>query len=436
MQKSASTLFLAPTSVEEIHYLIKSLPNKTSSGHDSISNNLMKKISPSILEPLAIIFNKSLETGVFPEEMKMADVVPLYKSKSEYECTNYRPISLLLTISKLLEKLMYKRTYYFLEQTDQLYQSQYGFRKSHSCETAIMELASSIIKGKDDGFYTLALFIDLSKAFDTVDHNILLDKLDKYGIRGVAKEWCRSYLTNRQMRVKCCVFSTGKFEHSNYLPLTYGAPQGSCLGPLIFLLFTNDLHKQIENCNTILFADDTTQYKIHQNLNYLKWCLEDDMTRLSDWFRANKLSMNVGKTVCVLFQKDPTPKTITLNVDGTEIHSVKEVKFLGMWLDTQLNWSNHIEKLIINISRNSNLIKYNKNTMPRETKLLIHHSHVMSHIQYGLILWGNSASSAQINRIQRILNRCERFITHKQTQQEELTPLNTLTLTSLITLAN
>ena len=263
MQKSDSTLFLAPTSVEEIHYLIKSLPNKTSSGHDSISNNLMKKLSPSILEPLAIIFNKSLETGVFPEEMKMADVVPLYKSKSEYECTNYRPISLLLTISKLLEKLMCKRTYYFLEQTDQLYQSQYGFRKSHSCETAIMELASSIIKGKDDGFHTLVLFIDLSKAFDTVDHNILLDKLDKYGIRGVAKEWYRSYLTNRQMRVKCCVSNTGKYEHSNYLPLTYGAPQGSCLGPLIFLIFTNDLHKQIENCNTILFADDTTLYKTH-----------------------------------------------------------------------------------------------------------------------------------------------------------------------------
>ena len=138
------SLFLAPTTLEEIHYLIKSLPNKSSSGHDSISNNLLKKLSPSILEPLTIIFNKSLETGIFPEEMKKADVVPLYKSKAEYECTNYRPISLLLTISKLLEKLMYKRTYHFLEQTDQLYQSQYGFRKSHSCETAIMELTASI----------------------------------------------------------------------------------------------------------------------------------------------------------------------------------------------------------------------------------------------------------------------------------------------------
>ena len=192
MTKNKSTLFLTPTNSEEIRHLIISLPNKTSSGHDSISNNLLKKLSPSVTEPLTIIFNKSLESGIFPEEMKKADVVPLHKSKVEYECTNYRPISLLLTLSKLLEKLMYKRTYHFLEQTDQLYHSQYGFRKSHSCETAIMELVSSIIKGKDDGFYTLALFIDLSKAFDTVDYKILLDKLDKHGIRGVAKEWFRS----------------------------------------------------------------------------------------------------------------------------------------------------------------------------------------------------------------------------------------------------
>ena len=340
-----------------------------------------------------------------------------------------------------IKKIMaYRREWLFeyftqpMEVSSKLVVKMRDMSHSHSCETAIMELASSIIKGKDDGFFTLALFIDLSKAFDTIDHDILLEKLEKYGIRGIAKDWYKSYLTNRQMRVKCCVSSTGKCEHSNYLPLTYGAPQGSCLGPLIFLIFTNDLNKQIENCNTILFANDTTLYKTPRSLNYLKWCLEDDMTRLSDWFRANKFSMNLGKTVCVLFQKDSTLKTVTINVDGTEIHSVKEVKFLGMWLDNQLNWSNHIEKLIIKISRNSNLIKYNKNTMHRE--LLIYHSHILSHIQYGLILWGNNATTSQINRIQKILGRCEKFITHKQTPQEELIPLNILTVTSLITLAN
>ena len=436
MPSSDHSLFLSPTDTEEIQHMIQSLPNKTSSGHDSISNELLKKLSPSIIDPLVIIFNKSLESGIFPEEMKKADVVPLYKSKAEYECTNYRPISLLLTISKLLEKLMYKRTYLFLEQTEQLYQSRYGFRKSHSCETAIMELVSSILKGRDEGFYTLGLFIDLSKAFDTLDHKILLDKLEKYGIRGIAKDWFESYLTNRQMRVKCCISSTGKCEHSKYQPLTYGTPQGSCLGPLIFLLFTNDLHKQIENSNTILFADDTTLYKTHRNLTYLKWCLEDDMTRLADWFRANKLSMNLGKTVCVLFHKDSTPKPITINVDGMKVQSVREVRFLGMWLDSQLNWSNHIEKLIIKLSRNSNLIKYNKNNMPRNTKLLIYHAHIASHIQYGLVLWGNSAKASQLKRIQRILDRCYCFITHRQTTDEKLLPLNILTMSSMITLAN
>ena len=238
------------------------------------------------------------------------------------------------------------------------------------------------------------------------------------------------------MRVKCGVSSTGKYEHSKYQPLSHGAPQGSCLGPLIFLIFTNDLHKQIENSSTILFADDTTLYKMHRNLNYLRWCLEDDMTRLSDWFRANKLSMNLGKTVCVLFHKDSTCKPITIKVDGTEIHSVQEVKFLGMWLDSQLNWSRHVEKLIIKLSRNSNLIKYNKNTMPRSTKLLIYHAHITSHIQYGLTLWGNSASLAQTQRIQRIMDRCKHFITHRQTKQEKLLPLNLLTLSSMIALAN
>ena len=184
MPSSNTTFFLAPTNTTETHNLIDDLPNKNSSGHDSISNNLLKKLSPSILVPLTLLFNKSLETGIFPEEMKKADVVPLYKSKEKYECTNYRLISLLLTMSKLLEKIMYKRTYNFLEQTNQLYKSQYGFRQSHSCENVIMELVSSIIKGKQEGLYTLALFIDLSKAFDTVDHEVLLSKLDMYGIRG------------------------------------------------------------------------------------------------------------------------------------------------------------------------------------------------------------------------------------------------------------
>ena len=141
-------------------------------------------------------------------------------------------------------------------------------------ENAISELISGIIKGKQDGMYTLAVFLDLSKAFDSLEHDVLLKKLYKYGIRGIALKWFKSYLTDRTMRVKCNVASSGKTEYSTYMNITYGTPQGSCLGPLIFLFFTNELYRNLVYSSAILFADDTTLYKTHRNLTYLKWCLD------------------------------------------------------------------------------------------------------------------------------------------------------------------
>ena len=186
------------------------LPAKNSSGYDEILNNLLKNLCPSLLTPLERIFNKSLNDGVFPKLMKKADVTPLFKSKRENDANNYRPISLLLTISKVLEKIVYQRTYTFLETTGQIYNSQYGFRSQHSCESAVSELVSEIVKGFQNGMYTAALFLDLSKAFDTLEHKVLLDKMYRYGIRGSSLNWFRSYLENRKIRVKCPVASSGR----------------------------------------------------------------------------------------------------------------------------------------------------------------------------------------------------------------------------------
>ena len=346
--------------------------------------------------------------------MKKADVTPLYKSKDDQECTNYRPISLLLTLSKLLEKVMYTRTYNFLTKTDQFYSSQYGFRQGHSCENAVSELVAEIIKSKQEGLYTISMFLDLSKAFDTLDHEVLIRKLDKYGIRGKANNWYKDYLTNRKMRTKCVVASTGKMEFSDYKNITYGTPQGSCLGPLIFIIFTNDLHRQLQYCKSLLFADDTAIYKSYRHLNYLTWCIEDDLNRLTQWFRINKLTLNLDKTVCILFQKTKETKQIAINIGNQTIKNTAETKFLGMWIDEHLKWNTHIQKLVLKLTRNTNLLKFNQNMMPTMTKKLIYHSHIGSHLQYGLLLWGNNATEEQLVKLQNIQTKCLKYILPKE----------------------
>ena len=332
-----TSMFLHPTTTNEILALIKKLPNKRSSGYDNISNLLLKSLSTQISVPLEIIFNKSIEEGTFPTNMKKADIVPLYKSKDKQECSKYRPISLLITLSKLLEKIMYKRVYQFLEKTGQIFPSQYGFRTSHSCENAVSELLSTIIKGKEQGLYTVSLFLDLSKAFDFLEHEMMLRKLESYGIRGNVLQWFRSYLSERQIRTKCHVSSSGQIEYSDYKPIKFGTPQGSCLGPLLFLIFTNDLHKQLHHCSSILFADDTTLYKTHRNLVYLQWCVQDDTNRIMEYFRISKLTLNLNKTVCVLFQKNKTSTNeIKLQLDNHIIPNSPETKFLDMTLDQKI----------------------------------------------------------------------------------------------------
>ena len=429
--RNDKTLFMTPITPTEVDKLISNLPNKTSSGYDDISNILLKELHQLIKDPLADLFNRSMSEGIFPEAMKLSDTVPLYKSKDHNQTTNYRPVSLLITISKLLEKAIHARVYEFLEETKQMYRSQYGFRKKHSCETAVAELVACIIKNIEEGKYTVGVFLDLSKAFDTLSHELLLKKLDRYGIRGIPLNWFESYLKGRKLRVKCK--TTSGLHYSDCYDVDYGTPQGSCLGPLLFLIFNNDLHLHLTFLKCILFADDTTLFKGHKNLRYLKWCVENEMLEIDEWFRANGLTLNLSKTECVLFGTTNmlSKETIEEIRLGSMTVKVKDkVKFLGMWLDKELKFLYHTSQLVLKLKRNQHMLRMSQNTLNEHSKRLIYCAHIQSHIQYGLIVWGPLCNKYILDKIRKLQNSNALLIN----KTKSLRKLQLLTIDQLILL--
>ena len=298
--RQQDSMVIQKTTPMELDAIIKKLPNKASHRHDEVSSVMLKALRISIVFPLCHIFNHSIMEGKFPTRMKLAEVIPLYKGKSMDQVVNYRPISLLITLSKLLEKIIYQRIYKYLEDKSILYSSQYGFHNKRSCEQAICELTGYILQSKNRSEHSASVYLDLSKAVDTLDHNILLQKLDRYGIRRVAREWIEDYLWNRSLvaKITTCLNKITKSEAFN---ITCGAAQGSCFGPLLFIIFVNDIHLLPLYSKVILFADDTTIFNSHKTKHYM---IDTDLQLLQSWFNANKLSLNIEKTVAMKFWND------------------------------------------------------------------------------------------------------------------------------------
>ena len=274
--------------------------------------------------------------------MKLVEVIPLYKGKDHDLIINYQPISLLMTISKLLEKIVYKRVYSFLELNSTLFDHQYGFRMKCSCEQAILDLTGNLLQAHNANLKSSALFLDLSKAFNTLNHEVLLSKLDKYGIRGITNKWFCSYLSQRSLVAKIPT-GKGKNTYSEPFHITYGMAQGSCLGPLLFILFCNDIQFLPLFGKLILFADNTTLINHHKNKKFLDFAMVNDLEILIECFKANQLSLNLSKSVLMYFWE--TRDQTQLVVNNVKIPIFDSTKFLGVYIDKELRWTMHVNNL-------------------------------------------------------------------------------------------
>ena len=326
-------LWLFPTKPLEVREAIDNIDNKNSSGLDDICNLVVKSCSESLAPILTELINNSFKTGIFPEDLKRAKVFPLYNGDSKADLNNYRPISLLIVFSKNFERIMYNRIYRYVEHFQLLNSKQFGFRKKHSTIDAIAELTERLRENYKSRTVTSTVFLDLKKAFDTIDHGILGKKLTRYGICGNARNWILSFVTGRSQRTVCNGFSW------DWRELNYGVPQGSVLGPLLFLIYVNDLSEACKKADVYQFADDTNVSALECSISELK----DDLEPLSRWLRVNKLTLNLKKTSQVNFSitgafSSSSISNIGISINDFTIKIDHCCRYLGLYIDYKLQF--------------------------------------------------------------------------------------------------
>ena len=401
-----NSFFLYDCDEIEIKSIITSLNLNKASGPNSIPTKILHLLKEEISTPLCNIFNLSFSTGQHPDILKIAKTIPVFKKGSRLLVCNYRPISLLSNLNKILEKLIFSRLYKFFDNYKCIYSLQFGFRAKHSTNHALIDITENIRCALDNKNVACGIFVDLQKAFDTVNHNILLNKLNHYGIRGIANDWLSSYLSNRSQYVSILGFnSETKF-------IKHGVPQGSVLGPLLFLIYINDLHHAIKYSKVYHFADDTNLLNINRSPKQLQKQVNIDLKLLYNWLLANKISLNCSKTELIFFCKPgerPPDIDYKIKMNGHKIIPSNYIKYLGIYLDSNLSGQYHCDLLLKKLKRSNGMLCKARHYVQLDELRSIYYAIFSSHMVYGCQVWGQSIN-IHTEKVFKLQNRAMRII--------------------------
>ena len=415
-------------STSQTHFcdIVKSLQPKCSLDSDGLSTKLLKRIALEISGPLAHIFNLSLQQGVFPKSMKKSRTVPIFKNGNSKSCDNYRPIALLSSLSKILEKMVSISLINHLNDNDILYKHQYGFQRNKSTEHNLIHAVNFIENAFNDNKYCIGVFFDLKKAFDVCSHDILLMKLKKMGVKGTALNWFKSYLSDRSQYVDI------NGHKSKFKKIKISILQGSILGPILFLIYINDLHLACD-LFTVMFADDTFSLKSDKNLTQLSAFINIELNKMAIWFRANKLAVNKTKTKFIIFRskgkkfENFTPIIFDENEEGCPFNpdlvtpleryhdghpniECRSYKLLGVYLDEHLTLDYHVTHVSKKLAKSLYCIKMAKNNVNLSGLKSLYFALIHSHLSYCPIIL-NITSKSNLHKMEKVQKKAIRIIT-------------------------
>ena len=403
---------------------LRSLKSGKAVGLDGIPARLLKDSADIVVKPVTFIINTSLRTSKVPCDWKSARVIPLFKKGKADEMDNYRPISILPVLSKVLERAVHIQLYKYLQQHKILSAYQCGFRKCHSTEFAALSFSDNIRRNMDQGQLTGAVFIDLRKAFDTVDHAVLLDKLSNLGIVDKEHGWFTDYLSNRTQVVE--------FQGVTFTPeaISVGVPQGSILGPLLFILHINDLPEVVSQCNILMYADDTVLYCSSAKASIIQDKLTADLSKIEHWLSFNSLFINVSKTEAMLFGTAPRLSAVnsfSITLNNNVIKRVFHFTYLGIVFDDRLSWNEHIKHLISKAGKRVGMLGRLRRGLTRESANIVYCSLIRPILEYCVSVWG-CCGVGHKQDLEALQNRAARIVARTVRSNPAMDVLNWPTL--------